>query len=215
MLAHFWILINQFLTAIILGSTNSKAGPNRRWKWCCYWHILYRWACFVFTVFHFSHDLVAAVDTRPFCPSLLVQGFFVYVLNRTTHTSETEINKPKGTVFFSWTVSASVCTGVYIYISLTLKKKCSLDVFLHFFYFKGIVLKSCHEKIWKDKSLSHFSETKKCYSNYFSLVMKSAVENWLSRKNLQTLNEENAALRKTLTGERNSKRFNVIQLLWK
>lgn len=108
-----------------------------------------------------------------------------------------------------------LCAQVYIYISLTLKKKCSLDVFLHFFYFKGIVLKSCHEKIWKDKSLSHFSETKKCYSNYFSLVMKSAVENWLSRKNLQTLNEENAALRKTLTGERNSKRFNVIQLLWK
>lgn len=214
MLAHFWILINQFLTAIILGSTNSKAGPNRRWKWCCYWHILYRWACFVFTIFHFSHDLVAAVDTRPFCPSLLVQGFFVYVLNRTTHTSETEKNKPKGTVFFSWTVSAIVCTGVYIY-KFDFKKEMFPWCFPPFFYFKGIVLKSCHEKIWKDKSLSHFSETKKCYSNYFSLVMKSAVENWLSRKNLQTLNEENAALRKTLTGERNSKGFNVIQLLWK
>lgn len=116
MLAHFWILINQFLTAIILGSTNSKAGPNRRWKWCCYWHILYRWACFVFTVFHFSHDLVAAVDTRPFCPSLLVQGFFVYVLNRTTHTSETEINKPKGTVFFFMNCfSYCVHRCIYIY----------------------------------------------------------------------------------------------------
>ncbi|XP_035765198.1 hepatic lectin-like [Neolamprologus brichardi] len=34
--------------------------------------------------------------------------------------------------------------------------------------------------------------------------MKSAVENWLSRKNLQTLNEENAALRKTLTEVKSS-----------
>lgn len=165
--------------------------------------------------FSFFHDLVAAVDTRPFCPSLLVQGFFVYVLNRTTHTSETEINKPKGTVFFFMNCfSYCVHRCIYIY-KFDFKKEMFPWCFPPFFYFKGIVLKSCHEKIWKDKSLSHFSETKKCYSNYFSLVMKSAVENWLSRKNLQTLNEENAALRKTLTGERNSKRFNVIQLLWK